>query len=149
MSSAASTNFRYLIAYIAPGTATDPSLPATELSPHEALKPANTEPSLWALAYQDLRQINPDLVEQFHCVSGIGLLDDGVDTEMLARQALQAIDQVTRQRCHSTSSLVRRYYEQGVKVALASREFINPLIATNPYAAAAWTGMSLLLPVGC
>ena len=127
--------------------AADANLLSARLSQAVVLNPVAAAPSLWALAYRDLRLKSPDLVEKFQNVLGVDLLDVGGDTERLAHRALQVIDGVSQQELRDTRGSARRYYEQSVKVVRASREFIAPLVATNLHAAAAWTGVSLLLSV--
>ena len=99
------------------------------------------------LVASTIRQKSPDLLDKFQNVLGVGPLEVSGDTEQLAHKALQAIDGASQQESHGASGSARRYYEQSVKVVRASREFIAPLVAINPYAAAAWTGVSLLLSV--
>ena len=121
-----------------------PSLPSSGLSQHEVLRP---EDSLWALAYKDAQQANPDLIKEFNYLLGIDELGAAASADGLAQKALDLIDKADEEKLHGTSAKMRKSYDQVVKIIIASRDFIGPIASTNPYAALAWTGVSFLLPV--
>ncbi len=113
------------------------------------------ECSLWALAFESLQKANPDLIEKFKYCVGISSTEmndkhfghlriDGV-----AREALKALEDAndTKKESSKTSAKIRKHFEQAVKVIFASKDFIASAVSANPYAALAWTGDSLLLPV--
>ncbi|MCJ1247609.1 hypothetical protein MMC30_004824 [Trapelia coarctata] len=124
--------------------------------PHRTKRePVIVEPSLWALAYKDLQEAQPELVEKFsHCL-GISTTrtKDGKlvypDIEGVAHKALGEIQQARdlEEKLRGTSATIRKYFEQTVKVVIASNDFISKAVSANPYAALAWTGVSLLLPL--
>lgn len=113
------------------------------------------ELSLWALAYKDLREAQPELVKNFSNCLGIsttGTKDGELvypDIEGAAHEALEEIKQAkaSKEKLSRTSATIRKYFEQIVKVVIASNDFISTAVSANPYAALAWTGVSLLLPV--
>ena len=105
--------------------------------------------SLWALAYEDLQQANPDLVKEFENCLGAKTSRQDLDADSLAQRALQEIDKVelSKTRLHATSAMIRKYFEQALKIVVTSKDFITAIASTNPYAALAWTGISFVLPV--
>ena len=112
--------------------------------------------SLWALAYEDLRVTNPELVERFNDCLGISIVSDKVkgesadpSIERIVQKALQELEQAKNAKKHlDKTSPVRKCFEQTIKVVSASKDYISSVVSVNPYAALAWTGISLLLPVG-
>jgi len=132
--------------------------PFSKKLPHRTKRePVIVEPSLWALAYKDLQEAQPELIKNFSDCLGIsttGTMDGELvypDIEGLAHKALGDIKQAKdlKEKLSGTSATIRKYFEQTVKVVIASNEFISKAVLANPYAALAWTGVSLLLPVGC
>jgi hypothetical protein len=111
--------------------------------------------SLWALAYRDLQKANPELVESFsHCLGiGTALTDTTTfvysDIKGPAHKALEEINEArnSKDKLDGTSVTIRKYFEQTIKIVIASKDFISSAVSANPYAALAWTGVSLLLPV--
>lgn len=115
-------------------------------------KPAIVEPSLWALAYKDLQEAQPELVKNFSHSLGIstsGTKDGELvypDVEGAAHKALGQIQQA-QEKLSGTSATIRKCFEKTVKFVIASNDFISKAVLVNPYAALAWTGVNLLLPV--
>ena len=99
--------------------------------------------------------MNPGLVEEFkHClgISTIDVDDQNLGRPMIdgvAQEALKALTEAddSKKELSRTSAKIRKYFEQAVKVIIASKDFISSAVSANPYAALAWTGVSLLLPV--
>ena len=111
--------------------------------------------SLWALAYENLQKANPELIQKFNYYLGTSTAD--VDDGKLC---LSAIDEAThraleeiqmaknaKEKPNKMSAAMRKSFEQIIKIVSASNGFISSAVSTNPYAALAWTGVSLLLPV--
>ena len=114
------------------------------------------EHSLWALAYENLQAKNPELVERFeHC---LGISTTRIDTdnrdiigpsmEKVVQGAFQELEKCDylKERLNSASSM-RNGFEQVLKIINASKDYISSAVSVNPYAALAWTGVNLLLPV--
>jgi len=113
------------------------------------------ECSLWARAYEGLQEANPDLIEKFKYCMGISSTEmndkhfDHPGIDEVAQEALKALEDAndTKKESNKTSANIRKHFEQAVKVIVASKDFIASAVSANPYAALAWTGVSLLLPV--
>ena len=114
-----------------------------------------TKDSLWTLAYENLQNADPDLIHEFNLYLEINATD--ADN---GRLTLSGIDQITQrasdelekakttnEKPHKTSAVIRRSFEKILKFIDASNSFISSAVSVNPYAALAWTGVSLLLPV--
>lgn len=120
-------------------------------TPHSAV----VEPSLWALAYSNLKKDNPALIKRFNYCLGISTTDtddedlDSSKIEEVVQNALKDLIQVknSKERLNSSSAVIRRYFEKAVKAVIASKDYISLAVSANPYAALAYTGVSLLLPV--
>ena len=71
------------------------------------------------------------------------------DIKNIASKASEAIKQASdsRESLEGKSATVRKYFESAAKVVIASNDYITSAVSANPYAALAWTGISLLLPV--
>ncbi|MCJ1238217.1 hypothetical protein MMC14_006206 [Varicellaria rhodocarpa] len=95
--------------------------------------------SLRALAYEDLRVMNPELVERFNYCLGISTISDKVNGE-------SANLSIEKEHLDKTTP-IRKCFEQTIKVIFASKDYISSAVSVNPYAALAWTGISLLLPL--
>ena len=67
----------------------------------------------------------------------------------VAQKALERLQQKNelKESLKGTSAIIRKYFDQTVKIIIASKDFISLATSANPYAALAWTGVSLLLPV--
>ena len=126
------------------------------LSQSIASESAADEHSLWALAYKGLRKAKPELVQKFDFCLGISTgVTNGQDfvspsINEVAQEALKALKEAddSREKLSRLSAKIRKHFEQAVKIIIASKDFISSAVSTNPYAALAWTGVSLLLPVG-
>lgn len=107
-----------------------------------------SKPSLWALAYERLRQENPDLIERLNYLE-IGITDAGY--ACIGRTAQKAIEEINQAEDQNKPSkigrTVQKYSQNTIKIIIASRGFIASAASMNPYAALAWSGVSLLLPV--
>ncbi|KAL8868842.1 MAG: hypothetical protein Q9174_004717 [Haloplaca sp. 1 TL-2023] len=109
-------------------------------------------PSLWAQAYEILRQENPVLIHEFGRSLGVDDTsnhlghDSGIDTA--AERALAEIHAVETQRAQSkVVERVDRFSQRAIKIIVASKDLIALATSANPYAALAWSGVSLLLPL--
>ena len=124
-----------------------------ELSVQPEASRADVEgPSLWALAYDRLRQENPVLVEDFD--NNLGVDDTGRNhghcpgIEKAAEKAVLEIQAVEMQRVQSkTTQRVDRFSQRAIKIIVASKDLIGLAASSNLYSALAWSAVSLLLPV--
>lgn len=110
--------------------------------------------SLWSLAVQDLQKSNPELVEHFTRCLGIERVVGGIQstepkTQHLERKALLKITEASdsKETLNGRTAKVRKSLEQVIKLMIASKDFISEVVALNPYAAMAWTGVCFALPV--
>lgn len=119
-----------------------------------ALEGEGVEPSLWALAYERLQQENVELTKDFETYLGIsaantksnGIFSTGI--EEVQRKAFEAI--LTVKDSHEMkkpSAKIRRCFERGIEIIIRSKSLIELAVSANPYAALAWSEVSLLLPV--
>ena len=71
------------------------------------------------------------------------------DIERVAHEAFGKIQQARdlKEKLSGTSATIRKCFEQTMKFVIASNDFISKAVSVNPYAALAWTGVNLLLPV--
>ena len=127
------------------------SPPATPSQVTETVIPVQP---LWTLAYNKLKGQDPELIRKFRGCLGLTGTDDGDinDTELdditkRAFRELEKSEEVNGDKLSRTKASIRKYFEQTVKVVSASNALISAAISSNPYAALAWTGVSLLLPV--
>ncbi|MCJ1402755.1 hypothetical protein MMC11_005976, partial [Xylographa trunciseda] len=126
-----------------------------KLSQSATLKPVVVEPSLWALAYDDLQRSNPELITKFNHCLGINSTDVDKDNitcssiDHVVRKAVEKLKEArkSKDQLDKTSATIRKHFEEAVKIIIASNNYISPAVSTNPYAAIAWTGISLLLPL--
>ena len=111
--------------------------------------------SLWTLAYENLREANPKKIQKLNFYLGISNTDadDGESDlsriEQVTNGALEQIRKakIAKEKLNKTSAAIRKSFEQIVNIIVASNDFISSAVSANPYAALAWTGVSLLLPV--
>ena len=114
------------------------------------------KPSLWALAFGCLQRDKPELANHFLLDIGIGAtcgerndnLSAGLDT--ISQRAFQELRKISESQDElgRTNATIRKTFEQTVKIIIASKDAVSLAVSANPYAALAWTGVSLLLPVG-
>ena len=113
------------------------------------------EDSLWAHAYKRLQKQQPDLIETFNTHLGLNTIDidnqslnrSKVDT--IAEDALASIEKLndSKRDTGTFTDTIRKHFERIIKMIIASKDFISSAASLNPYAALAWTGVSMLLPV--
>ncbi|KAG7009653.1 hypothetical protein G7Y79_00002g007680 [Physcia stellaris] len=132
-----------------PPTTSSPLVP-----PSKVTETVNPVQSLWTLAYTKLKGQDPELIREFRRCLGLTATDDGHinDTELddITKRALRELgksEEVRGDKLSRTKASIRKYFEQTVKVVSASNGLISAAISSNPYAALAWTGVSLLLPL--
>lgn len=131
-----------------------PATSSPPATPSQVTETVNPVPSLWALAYNKLKGQDPELIREFRRCLGLTATDDGDinDTELddITKRALRELEkpeEVKGDKLSRTKASIRKYFQQTVEVVAASDAFISAAISSNPYAALAWTGVSLLLPV--
>ncbi|KAL8724506.1 MAG: hypothetical protein Q9181_006794 [Wetmoreana brouardii] len=126
--------------------------PRTSPQPTDAGSTTTIEKSLWALAYENLRQENPELTQKFTDCLEISTDDPsnvvGPRIDQMAHRALEEIQNIEDSKKHTrTAMAVRKYSKKAVEIVIASKSFIASAVSANPYAAMAWSGVSLLLPL--
>jgi hypothetical protein len=113
----------------------------------------SNENSLWASAYRDFQVANPELAAKFEHCMGITSVKNGEncypEIKGLALKSLEEITQADNWKGKSStpSAIMQKYFDQIIKIIIASKTFISSAISANPHAALAWAGISLLLPV--
>ena len=105
--------------------------------------------TLWALAFQELQKVNPELVKTFTYYLGIDTkIGDKSIMKDLAQKAFLKIKETNdSKQVDRRSAKARRHFEQTIKILVASKDFISAATAVNPYAATVWTGVCFILPV--
>lgn len=119
-------------------------------------RPKETKPSLWAYAYERVRQENVKLSREFEARLGVSITSTGNDgdrdfynkIEEIQQKALKDISTARESReLSKTTAKIKRCFERGIAVIIGARDLIASAASANPYAALAWSGVSLLLPV--
>jgi hypothetical protein len=119
-----------------------------------ALKEASsstTDPDLWRRAYKVLQERESQLVESYERL----ICPDGgeFDTEERMKQAIQTKLERRESRhfifkLADKSIKVREWGDSIAKLMIWSEGIVSTAISAQPYAALAWTGVSIFLPVG-
>ena len=110
---------------------------------------------LWERAYESLKLRNPSLVKVYeqHLAAFIGLPGDCSQIDRSHIQAVINKRLKTREesqlivRLGSHSASVREMGENVVTFILWSKDVVSSALSAQPYAALAWSGVSLLLSV--
>lgn len=108
---------------------------------------------LWEKAYQSVKDKYPDLVSRFknsltsnntsHPRSWTpSYLQTIAESKLTAHDANQLII-----RLGHTSIKVRQQWDRIVKLMFWAKNSISAIVSSQPYAAIAWTGVSILLPL--
>ena len=121
-----------------------------KLSQPATLKSVVAEPSLWALAIHNLQEEKPELIKEYYiCLDIVSIdTDNGNSIFPIFDGAVQkALEKVQFIEELNKTSTVRKYSGLIIKAIIASKDSISSAVSLNPYAAIAWTGVSLLLPV--
>ena len=117
---------------------------------------------LWKNAYEALKARDRDLVEVY-TLSLAALNDVQINCAQTSPPDLSPneINIIVKQRLESLEKQqlmihlrgkpikVREQGEKVIKFILWSNDFISTALSAHPYAALAWSGVSILLPVGC
>lgn len=113
------------------------------------------KPSLWALAFGCLQRDRPELAKNFLLDLGIHTVgEDSINKlssclDNRSHDAFQELTKISKSQneLSRTSTAIRKSLDQTVKIIIASKDAISLAVSANAYAALAWTGVSLLLPV--
>lgn len=115
---------------------------------------AVTKPSLWARAYKGLQTDDPGLVKKFNYCLGIAdpsarYAHDSIDRlDAIQQGALEELGKAQRsEEAHKTTEKIKDCFKKAVTIVMKCDDYIKLAVSFNPYAAMAWTGVSLLLPV--
>jgi hypothetical protein len=114
---------------------------------------------LWAVAYEELRSAEEQLVQKYEkkvyanlaagLVSAVGL--NVQMREQMNAVVRRKIDEVDREawkiKFRSSEVLVRDLVGSLVGIVAFLKESLEPVLGANPYTSIAWMGVSLLLPV--
>ena len=119
-------------------------------------KSKKTKPSLWAEAYERLRQEHDELSKEFEARLGIGITCTGNDDDSDLNNKIHEIQQkavkaITTAResndLSKTTAKIKRCFERSITIIIGAKDLIASISSANPYAAMDWSGVSLLLPV--
>ena len=113
---------------------------------------------LWMYAYQELRSREPELVANYETCIFSDLADPAASGPTIRVELLVALikqrmlDREEKQwalrlRKRQPSTPVREQGEKIIKFVLWSKDFVSAAVSTQPYAALAWSGVSVLLEV--
>lgn len=114
---------------------------------------------LWMNAYEALKSRNPDLVTAYerHLASA----DLGPTVSAFPSLSPELIEAIVKPKLENREANrlvlhlgkapinVREQGEKIIKFILWSKDVISPAVSAQPYAALAWSGVSILLPVSC
>lgn len=132
----------------------DPAEVSPEASPHFRVLKADN--SLWALAYKNLAQKDLKLIQNLHNCLKIELTYDVngdpvcSNVTQIVNDATEEIDKAEKGKDHGkVANAARKSSKRAVHIIIASKDLISSVASANPYAALAWSGVSLLLPVSC
>ena len=113
---------------------------------------------LWEHAYRALEARNQDLVKDYK--SSLAALNNS-QTDCAQTSLPDLINSIVRKRLQTDEENqlvihlgekpvnVRQKGEKVIKFILWSNSFISAAVSAQPYAALAWSGVSILLPVSC
>ncbi len=113
---------------------------------------------LWKHAYMALEARNQDLVTEYE--RSLAALSDS-QTDCAQTPLPELINSVVQKRLQAREEKqlvihlgqkpikVREQGERVIKFILWSNNFISTAVSAQPYAALAWSGVSILLPVSC
>jgi hypothetical protein len=122
--------------------------------PHVSATPSTSESlDLWKLAYNKFRNEEPDLLGDYdkHVLG-----DAAVNTDLSSRASVETAlnnlleDRKTKQwkvSVYGHDVEIRAQIGRLVKILRWSDPLVKDAVSTQPYAALAWSGVSLLLPV--
>ena len=112
----------------------------------QAPRSKETKPSLWAYAYERVRQENVKLSREFEARLGVSTTSTGNDDdsdfhnkiEEVQQKALKGIT-TAREPCElsKTTANLKRCFERGIAVIVGARDLIASAASANPYAALA------------
>ncbi|KAI4246671.1 MAG: hypothetical protein LQ352_006335 [Teloschistes flavicans] len=130
----------------------DPAEVSPEASPHFRVLKADN--SLWALAYKNLAQKDLKLIQNLHNCLKIELTYDVngdpvcSNVTQIVNDATEEIDKAEKGKDHGkVANAARKSSKRAVHIIIASKDLISSVASANPYAALAWSGVSLLLPL--
>ncbi|KAL9581837.1 MAG: hypothetical protein Q9212_003659 [Teloschistes hypoglaucus] len=138
-----------------PGPPPDGTPDPAKASPKTATSSRDPEPdnSLWARAYKDLAQDDPKLIQKLNKCLKINVTDIGTgvpacsDIGRIVNDAIEEIANTEKAKHHSQiASAAQQCSDKAIPIIVASKDLIGSALSANPYAALAWSGVSLLLP---
>ncbi len=116
--------------------------------------PASVSEDLWLRAYQDLSEREPELVKDYEKHIGAG--DGGVSGALSDPDSVQALVKSLQERrekaqwkfsVRSKDHKVSDQLEILVKLLALADGVVKPALASQPYAALAWSTVSVFVPV--
>ena len=111
---------------------------------------------LWLQAYEALELREPDLMAAYKC-----LLDPTSTNSADTSLSPELIETIIKQKLQNREAdqwvvnlgkkpiKVREQGEKVIKFILWSNDIVSKALSAQPYAALAWSGVSILLPVSC
>jgi hypothetical protein len=146
-----------LSASLPPNAATASPEPSTQPSASDVtpLPPSDFEP--WTRAYEILQAREPELIEDYKKHLGSLQCDAATDADLLTPRSVESIVKQLlddREKKQWRVSLlgkevkIREQAERLAKFLLWSDPVVKNALSAQPYAALAWSGVSLVLPVG-
>lgn len=121
-----------------------------------AIGDANNSKDLWLQAYEALKLREPDLVAAYNrllapTITNFAdpslspeLIETIINSNLQDREADQWVINLGKK-----SVKVREQGEKIIKFILWSKDIVSEALSAQPYAALAWSGVSILLPVSC
>ena len=117
---------------------------------------AKNSKDLWLQAYEALELREPDLVAAYKCLLAPTitnsadpslspeLIETIINSSLQDREADQWVINLGKKPVK-----VREQGEKVIKFILWSKDIVSEALSAQPYAALAWSGVSILLPVSC
>ena len=99
---------------------------------------------LWVHAYEALKLREPDLVAAYE--RHLAQLAPAVTNSVHPSLSPEPIEAIAKSKLQAK---VREQGEKVIKFTLWSNDIISQAVSAQPYAALAWSGVSILLPVSC
>lgn len=121
-----------------------------------AIEDAKSSKDLWLQAYEALELREPDLVAAYKLVLD-PTITNSADPSLSSKRIKTIIDSKLQDReadqwvvsLGKKPVKVREQGEKVIKFILWSKDIVSQALTAQPYAALAWSGVSILLPVSC
>lgn len=145
-------NFQQIPGGKAPATTKAPNIQSQSPGPSIPIAPDRS--SLWTRGYAQKKTDNPELIQAYELLitaeAGISPLDDYAGMQRLIEQQLQKVeDRQWKLQIGSQPIVIREQVGRLVRAIMFAKDFITPVLSSEPHASLAWAGVCLFLPLLC